>query len=52
MFRGNFVEVVQQSLPSRKISVIALKDHFLAQQSISDNKIWDEAIFDYNFLID
>ena len=52
MFRGNFVEVVQQSLPSRKISVIALKYHFLAQQSISNKKIWDEAIFDYNFLID
>ena len=38
IFRGNFVEVVQESLPSKEMSFITLKHQFLAQQSISDNK--------------
>ena len=46
LFRGNFVEVVQQSLPSRKMSFIASKYHFLAQQSISDNKSRDKIFSD------
>ena len=38
IFRGNFVEVVQVLLPSKEMSFITLKHHFLAHQSISDNK--------------
>ena len=46
IFRGNFDEVAQQSWPSRKMSLIALKYNFPAQQSILHNKNWDEIIFD------
>ena len=49
-FCGNFVEVLQQSLPFRKMSFITLKYHFLAQKSSSDNKNKDKIIFYKYFL--
>ena len=52
IFCRNFVEIVQQSLPSRKLSFIALKHHFLTHKRNSNNKYWDEIIFDKYFLID
>ena len=57
-FHKNYVEVVQQLLPSRKVSFIALKYHFLAQQSIStkDNKTRQQKqgqiFYDKNFSVE